>query len=88
MDSVLRVETSEGQRSLLAIEAQGRKDPYKETSWPYCTAYLRDKHDPPVLLLVVCKDRATATRAAGPFTTGYKNRILQSTYPMVLGSGS
>lgn len=46
MDSVLRVETSEGQRSLLAIEAQGRKDPYKETSWPYCTAYLRDKHDP------------------------------------------
>ena len=85
VDSVLRVETSEGQRFLLAIEAQGRKDPCKETSWPYYTAYLRDKHDLPVLLLVVCKDRATAKWAAGPFTTGYESWILQSTHPMVLG---
>jgi hypothetical protein len=85
VDSLLRVETSDGERFLLVIEAQSRKDPGKETSWPYYTAFLRDKYHLPVLLLVVCKDRATAKWATGPFTTGYRTWVLQSTHPMVLG---
>ncbi|MEO3974229.1 hypothetical protein [Streptomyces sp. CAU 1734] len=85
VDSVLRVETSDDRRFLLAIEAQGRKDHRKETSWPYYVAYLREKFGLPVLLLVVCKDRATAKWAAGPFTTGFDHWTALSTHPLVLG---
>ncbi|MGX2996726.1 hypothetical protein JNUCC64_21050 [Streptomyces sp. JNUCC 64] len=85
VDSVLRVESSDGTRFLLAIEAQHRRDPDKAASWTYYLAFLQAKYDLPVLLLVVCRDRATAKWATGPFRTGIEGWTALSTHPMVLG---
>ncbi len=86
IDSVLRVEPSDGCDSfLLAIEAQGKRDAGKEASWAYYVAYLQAKYELPVLLLVICQDRATARWAAGPFTCGALGWTALSTHPLVLG---
>lgn len=85
VDSVLRIEPSDGGGFLLAIEAQGRRDPDKASSWTYYLGYLRAKYDLPALLLVVCHDRTTATWAAGPFTSGYADWTAISIHPLVLG---
>jgi hypothetical protein len=85
VDTVLRVEPSDGDAFLLAIEAQERLDTKKESSWPYYIAYLRTKYDLPVLLLVVCRDRATTKWAAGPFSCEARGWTAQETYPLVIG---
>ncbi|MFF2507372.1 hypothetical protein ACFVTY_28930 [Streptomyces sp. NPDC058067] len=85
VDSVLRIEPSEGEAFLLAIEAQGRRDERKGSSWAYYVAYLKAKYDLPVLLLVVCQERSTASWACGPFTCGVDGWTAQSTHPLVLG---
>ncbi|MCX4664379.1 hypothetical protein OG711_23660 [Streptomyces uncialis] len=85
VDSVLRVESSDGTTFLLAIEAQGRRDPDKAASWTYYLAFLRAKYDLPALLLVVCRDRATAKWATGPFLTGIEGWTALSTHPLVIG---
>lgn len=85
VDSLLRVESSDGERFLLAVEAQRRRDPEKAASWTYYLAYLKAKYGIPALLLVVCHDRATAKWAAGPFTTGVEGWTALSTHPMVVG---
>ncbi|WP_329066705.1 hypothetical protein [Streptomyces sp. NBC_01429] len=69
----------------VAIEAQGRRDDDKATSWAYYVAYLQAKYKLPVLLLVVCRDRSTATWAAGPFECGARGWTALSTHPLVLG---
>ncbi len=84
IDTVLRITTSEG-AYVLPIEAQGRKDQDKESTWPYCVAHLRAKYGLPVVLLVVCQDEATAIWANGPFSTGHSQWTSQITYPLVLG---
>ncbi|GGR38998.1 hypothetical protein [Streptomyces roseolus] len=85
VDSVLRISPSEGPGFLLAIEAQGRRDPERASSWTYHLAHLRAKYDIPALLLVVCQDRATARWAAGPFVTGVDGWTALRTHPLVLG---
>ncbi|WP_330305882.1 MULTISPECIES: hypothetical protein [unclassified Streptomyces] len=85
VDSVLRIDPSDGDTFLLAIEAQQRRDADKESSWAYYVAHLQAKYDLPVLLLVVCQDRATAKWATGPFTCGARGWIAQSTHPLVIG---
>ncbi|MEV0274919.1 hypothetical protein AB0I22_00820 [Streptomyces sp. NPDC050610] len=85
VDSVLRVEPSDGGAFLLAIEAQGRRDPDKAASWTYYLAYLRAKYGIPALLLVICQDRATARWATGPFRTGVEGWTALSTHPLVIG---
>ncbi|WP_369234523.1 hypothetical protein AB5J56_22255 [Streptomyces sp. R21] len=85
VDSVLRVGPSDGDGFLLAIEAQGRRDTDKENSWAYYVAYLRAKFRLPVLLLVICQDRATAKWATGPFSCGARGWPAQTTYPLVVG---
>jgi len=87
LDTVLRVTTAEG-AFVLPIEAQGRKDEDKETFWPYCVAYLHEKYGLPVVLLVVCQDKATQEWASGPFTTGFSDWTTQYTQPLVLGPDS
>ncbi|MFJ3900220.1 hypothetical protein [Streptomyces sp. NPDC090025] len=88
VDSVLRVEPPDGDGFLLAIEAQGRRDPDKASSWTYYLGYLGAKHRLPVLLLVVCQDQATARWAAGPFRSGYGDWTSISVHPLVLGPGN
>ncbi|MEN8653914.1 hypothetical protein ABCR94_25740 [Streptomyces sp. 21So2-11] len=85
VDSVLRVHPPGEDRFLLAIEAQGRRDPDKASSWTYYLAYLQAKYDMPALLLVVCQDELTAEWAAGPFRVGVKGWTALSTHPLVLG---
>ncbi|MFD7812373.1 hypothetical protein ACFV6E_05395 [Streptomyces sp. NPDC059785] len=88
VDSVLRVQPSDGEDFLLAIEAQTRRDVGKETSWPYYVAYLQSKYQLPVLLVVACRDQPTAKWAAGPFTCEARGWTAQRTYPLVLGPGN
>jgi hypothetical protein len=88
VDTVLRVEPSEGDAFLLAVEAQTRKAPDKGTNWAYYVAYLRAKFDLPVLLVAVCRSRATANWAAGPFECRVGPWNSQVTYPFVLGPDS
>ncbi|MFE6100950.1 hypothetical protein ACFVQ4_13395 [Streptomyces laurentii] len=88
VDTVLRVAPPDGDGFLLAIEAQGRRDPAKASSWTYYLGYLRAKYDLPALLLVVCQDRPTARWAAGPFRTGYGDWTALTLQPLVLGPGN
>ncbi|WP_338781237.1 hypothetical protein [Streptomyces sp. DG1A-41] len=57
----------------------------KESSWSYYVAYLRAKFGLPVLLVAVCKNRPTASWAAGPFECRVGTWTTQSTRPFVLG---
>jgi hypothetical protein len=85
VDTVLRVGPSDGEEFLLAIEAQSGKVVGKEASWAYYVAFLQAKYRLPVLLLVVCQDRATAKWATGPFDCGARGWTAQRTYPLVAG---
>ncbi|MGW3628979.1 hypothetical protein ACWD7F_02235 [Streptomyces sp. NPDC005122] len=85
VDTLLQVGPSDGDPFLLAIEAQGRRDADKASSWAYYVAHLQAKYDLPVLLLVVCQDRATAKWAAGPFDCGARGWTTQRTCPLVIG---
>lgn len=85
VDTVLRVGPSDGQDFLLAIESQSGKKGEKAASWAYYVAYLQSKFGLPVLLVVVCQDRATAKWASGPFDCGTRDWTTQRTYPLVAG---
>ncbi|MFF6774170.1 hypothetical protein ACFY8W_11450 [Streptomyces sp. NPDC012637] len=85
VDSVLRVKPPDGDGFLLAIEAQGRRDWEKASSWTYYLGYLGAKYGLPVLLIVVCQDRSTARWAGGPFRSGYGPWTAISLHPLVLG---
>ncbi|MEU5267306.1 hypothetical protein AB0G77_01805 [Streptomyces hygroscopicus] len=88
VDSVLRVTPPDGGGFLLAIEAQGRRDPDKAVSWAYYLSYMTAKHELPALLLVVCQDKKTADWAAGPFRIGVEGWTALSVHPLVLGPGN
>ncbi|SEE35830.1 hypothetical protein SAMN05216489_06324 [Streptomyces sp. 3213] len=85
VDTVLRIGQSDGEDFLLAIEAQSDKKEAKAASWAYYIAYLQAKYRLPVLLLVVCQDRATAKWAVGPFECGTSEWTALRTYPLVAG---
>ncbi|WKK26497.1 hypothetical protein QZH56_13425 [Streptomyces olivoreticuli] len=94
VDSVLRIEpigdgkSDGGGGFLLAIEAQGRQDRAKPVSWAYYMSFLKAKYACPVLLLVVCHDKATADWAAGPFRLGVEDWTSLSVHPLVMGPGN
>ncbi|WP_340377556.1 hypothetical protein U5640_22430 [Streptomyces sp. SS7] len=85
VDTVLKFEPEMGESFLLAIEAQTKPHPEKGKSWAYYVAHLRAKYDMPVLLVAVCKDRATANWAAGPLECTVGPWTTQITRPFVLG---
>jgi uncharacterized ferritin-like protein (DUF455 family) len=85
VDTVLKVEPSDGDGFLIAIEAQTARSRDKGSSWSYYVAYLRAKFDLPVLLVAVCRNRATAAWAAGPFESRVGTWTTQVTRPFVLG---
>jgi len=88
VDSVLKVEPSEGDGFLVAIEAQTKRAPDKGINWAYYVAYLHAKFGLPVLLVTVCRNPATATWAAGPFNCRVGTWTTQITQPFVLGPGN
>ncbi|MBC9725216.1 hypothetical protein [Streptomyces sp. TRM68367] len=88
VDTLFRVDTAEGGGFPLAVEAQGKPDPDKPSSWTYYLAHLYAKYQLPPLLLVVCRDKATATWAAEPIRVGTPDHISMAVFPLVLGPGN
>ncbi|MFJ3814684.1 hypothetical protein [Streptomyces sp. NPDC090056] len=85
VDTLLRLDSAQDGSLLLAIEAQGRKDPSKPASWAYYVSYLWTKYGLPTVLLVVCQDRATAEWAALPVSSGPAYMPALSVRPIVVG---
>ncbi|OKJ36407.1 hypothetical protein [Streptomyces sp. CB01580] len=86
VDTLLRIDMEDDDESyLLAIEAQGKKDPEKPVSWMYYLSYLQAKYKLPPMLLVVCQDRATAEWAAQPYSVGYPQAPVLTLRPLVAG---
>ncbi|MFG2029623.1 hypothetical protein [Streptomyces sp. NPDC048825] len=85
VDTLLRLETEGEEPLLLAVEAQGKKDPHKPASWAYYASYLLTKYRLQPMLLVVCQDRATAEWAARPVTFGPPQWPLLTLRPLVAG---
>ncbi|MEV6739384.1 hypothetical protein AB0N14_21615 [Streptomyces sp. NPDC051104] len=84
VDSLLKMETAKG-TFLVAIEAQGKKDPDKPANWAYYLAHLYAKYKLPPLLLVLCKDRSTAAWASSPVNIGPPEWPALTLRPLVLG---
>ncbi|CAM5685139.1 hypothetical protein [Streptomyces hirsutus] len=85
VDTLLRLETAEQGAFLLAVEAQGKKDPDKPASWAYYAAYLWTKYRLPTALLVVCQDHATARWAQQPVCSGPPQLPTLTLTPLVAG---
>lgn len=85
VDTLLRLDTENEEPLLLAVEAQGKKDPDKPASWMYYLSYLYAKYKMPPVLLVVCQDRATAKWAAQPVHIGPRQWASLTLRPLVAG---
>ncbi|MFE4964880.1 hypothetical protein [Streptomyces sp. NPDC056660] len=88
VDTLLRVDTAEEGSFLLAVEAQGKPDQDKWSSWTYYLAHLHAKYALPPILLVVCKDKATESWAAEPIRVGVSVHTSMVVFPLVLGPGN
>ncbi|WP_199854779.1 hypothetical protein [Streptomyces dioscori] len=85
VDTLLRLETEDDEPLLVAIEAQGKKDPDKPASWAYYASYLLAKYRLQPMLLVVCQDHATAKWAEQPVQFGPPQWPLLTLRPLVAG---
>ncbi|MFJ9716740.1 hypothetical protein ACIRPQ_12455 [Streptomyces sp. NPDC101213] len=85
VDTLLRFETAEQGPFLLAVEAQGKKDPDKPASWAYYAAYLWTKYRLPTALLIVCQDHATARWAGQAVSSGPPQLPTLTLRPLVAG---
>ncbi|MFF2085503.1 hypothetical protein ACFVVM_17145 [Nocardia sp. NPDC058176] len=83
-DTVLRIVTAESS-FLLVIEAQNKKDDSRPGAWAYYLAFLHAKYGIPVVLVVVCRNRTTATWAEGPHSIGHATWPCVTLHPLVLG---
>jgi hypothetical protein len=72
-------------RYVLIIESQTDPDDRKLTRWPYYIAYLHDKYECPVVLLVVCNKESTAAWARQPIVIGLPDLACMVVHPVVLG---
>jgi hypothetical protein len=72
-------------RYVLIIESQTDPDDNKLRRWPYYIAYLHDKYECPVVLLVVCNKESTATWARQPIVIGLPDLTCMLVHPVVLG---
>lgn len=84
-DSVLRVRSKDGGEFVLIFEAQRREAEEKLTRWPQYITNLYDRHEVPVILVVICHDRATAEWAERPIHIGTDFWTSGKIYPLVLG---
>lgn len=85
VDTLLRFDSDCGSSFLLAVEAQSKKDSDKPSSWAYYLSFLSTKYRLPVLLLVVCQDRATAEWASQPVSLGPPQWSALTLRPLVVG---
>ncbi|WP_406332280.1 hypothetical protein [Streptomyces sp. NBC_00203] len=85
VDTLLRIDTADSGSFVLAVEAQGKRDPDKPASWAYYLAYLYAKYQLPPVLVVVCRDRGTAAWAARHVQIGPPQWPSLTLRPLVLG---
>ena len=83
-DTAMLMETAIG-KHLVVIESQSVRDETQKQSWPYYVAYLHNKHECPVILLVTTSDLGTARWARKPIKVGLRQAPSQITQPLVLG---
>ena len=87
-DSILLAEflvEDKEDKYIVIVESQMRPDEEKERRWPYYIAYLHDKYQCPVVLLVVCNDAATADWARTPIMVGLPGLTCMIVVAWVLG---
>ena len=87
-DTVLLAQYLEGaspRRYILLIESQTDDEETRRRRWPYYVGFLQDKYDCPVVLLVVCSKRDTATWARQPIIIGLPGLTCMTVTPVVLG---
>ncbi|MFD9861203.1 RpnC/YadD family protein [Streptomyces alboflavus] len=87
VDTLLRVDTDDGSY-LLVLEAQGKKDEAKRSSWPYYLSYLHAKYRCEPVLIVMTQSKSTADWAAQPIVLGLPYRPSLVVRPLVLGPGN
>jgi len=85
VDTLLRLEFPDGATYLLLVEAQTKPDKDKPDSWAYYLSYARNRYGHQPILLVVCRDRATALWASRPFRIGHPSHPNLTLTPLVLG---
>lgn len=85
VDTLLRFDSDCEDSFLLAIESQRAKDTDKPSSWAYYLSFLSTKYKLPVLLLVVCQDRATAEWASQTASLGPRQWPALTLRPLVAG---
>ncbi|WP_175408790.1 hypothetical protein [Streptomyces sp. TRM64462] len=85
VDTLLHLRNAADGGFLVAVEAQGKKDPGKPRTWAYYVSYLYEKYGLPPVLLVVCQDRATAEWAERPTHFGPANWATLTLRPLVVG---
>ncbi|MEW2397537.1 hypothetical protein [Streptomyces sp. NPDC046862] len=85
VDTLLRFDSEDDDSFLLAVEAQREKDPDKPSSWAYYLSFLSTKYKLPVMLLVVCQDRATAEWATQHVSLGPRQWPALTLRPLVAG---
>jgi hypothetical protein len=87
-DSVLMAEwliDDPAGRYVLIIESQTEPEETRLRRWPYYIAYLHDKYECPVVLLVVCNKEYTARWARQPIVIGLPDLTCMLVHPVVLG---
>jgi hypothetical protein len=84
-DSVLKVRTKAGDEFVLIFEAQQGRPEEKRFRWPQYVTSLYDRHELPIILVVICNDRSTAVWAARPITIGTEFWNCCQVRPLVLG---
>ncbi|MEV0768109.1 hypothetical protein [Nocardia salmonicida] len=83
-DTILRVTTAVDE-FLLIVEAQSSSDNSRVAAWSYYVTFLHNKYRLPVVLVVVCHDKETATWASKPLTLTYRGWTCFTLLPIVLG---
>ena len=78
-----------GEQFVLACEAQGGHSAEtimkKRRNWPYYLAYLHERYKLPVVLLVLCQEKATVKWAQQPINLGLPVWPTLTVNPLVLG---
>ncbi|KUN11780.1 RpnC/YadD family protein [Streptomyces canus] len=89
VDSAFRVQVADDEGGfLLAVESQSKPDTDKRNSWTYYLAHMYAKYGLPPVLVVLCRDKATASWAAEPIRVGRPFHTSMLVFPLVLGPGN
>ncbi|MEU6226299.1 hypothetical protein [Streptomyces sp. NPDC047042] len=84
VDTLLRIDEADNSY-ILAVEAQGKPNASKHSTWAYYMTFVQEKYKLPPLLLVICRDQRTADWAARPVRFGPPQWQGLALQPLVIG---